>query len=480
MAANYTTRINPEVNWGTWEGWGTSLAWWAKTFGDQDDIADILFSWGSTNYADQSLWGLALNIVRYNAGACSTVPINGETMQLSPNIHSYQQIDGYWLNWFSSDPNSDSWNWYVDAPQRNMMWKARDRGVNLFELFSNSPMWWMLNNHNPTGDPNGGNNLQPWNQQNHAVYLATIAKYAHDNWGINFQSVEPFNEPSGGWGGSWGNGQEGCHFDRAQLRDPRVFEPERSSQATVITLLRAELNKRGLGWMAVASSDENTYTDALVTWDIFNRSNVVKACVGRVNVHGYQNGDGPRDRLFSEVSASGKGLWNSEYGEGDASGLQMASNINLDFRWLHPTAWVYWQALDKGGWGLLQADGSNGTRGPVNMKYFVLAQFTRHIRPGMQIIDGGEGNTIAAYDRGDRKLIIVTTNYGTGQWINYDLSAFRGVGGRNGLVRRWATDTGGNGDRYANHDDTYLNGKLFWSWFNPNTVQSFEVENVDL
>ena len=33
--------------------------------------------------------------------------------------------------------------------------------------------------------------------------------------------------------------------------------------------------------------------------------------------------------------------------------MSLASNLNLDMRWLHPTAWVYWQVLDGWGWGLV-------------------------------------------------------------------------------------------------------------------------------
>jgi galactan endo-1,6-beta-galactosidase len=103
----------------------------------------------------------------------------------------------------------------------------------------------------------------------------------------------------------------------------------------------------------------------------------------------------------------------------------------------------------------------------------------------MRIMDGGEPNTVAAYDADARKLVIVTTNYGTAQWITFDVSAFRGVVGLGGLVSRWATQTGG-GDRYMSHEDTMLqgldrlHGASFWSWFESNTVQTFEIENVDL
>jgi galactan endo-1,6-beta-galactosidase len=460
--ADYTTRIKPAVNNGTWEGWGTSLAWWARTFGDRNDLADVLFTARSTAYGGEQLPGLGLNIVRYNAGGSSSTPIGASVMQTSPNIPPFKQIEGYWLDWFSSDPSSSSWRWSADASQRAMLAKARDRGVDQFELFSNTPMWWMLNDHNPSGAADGATNLQSWNRRQHAVYLATVARYAHDHWGIDFTSVEPFNEPSGSWWKADGT-QEGCHMDAGTQKD-------------VIDALRAELDARALGSMKVAASDENTYDAALGT--LATMASATRANIGRINVHGYQYGGGRRDLLFAEVSRAGKGLWNSEYGDGDASGMSLASNLNLDLRWLHPTAWVYWQALDYGGWGLIQADGNDGWLGPVNPKYFVLAQFTRHIRPGMRIIDGGEANTVAAYDPNARKLVIVTTNYGNAQWINFDLSAFRAVAGLSGMVRRWATNTRG-GDDYAEHEDTLLHGTRFWSWFEADTVQTFEVENVD-
>lgn len=454
-AAAAATAINPRIDWGAWEGWGTSLCWWAKAFGDRDDLADLFFTRNTVQYQGRPMPGLGLNIVRYNAGACETTPINGQTMQRSPYISDARQIDGYWKNWFSADPSSDSWNWYADANQRNMMWKARDRGANIFELFSNSPMWWMCQNHNPSGSASGGDNLQPWNQQQHAVYLATIARYAHDHWGVDFSSVEPFNEPAAYWWKADGT-QEGCHFDIA-------------TQKPVIGHLRAELNARDLGWMQIAASDSWGYDDAVATWQGFDAT--TRSKVGRINVHGYQQGGGRRDTLYDLAKAAGRKVWNSEYGEDDASGIRLASNLNLDLRWLHPSAWVYWQVVDGDGWGLIQ------NSGVVNTKYYVLAQYARHIRPGMRIIDGGNGNTIAAYDPAARKLVIVAVNYGTGQWLDFDLAAFGTRPADGAPIDRWCTTIGG-AERYGYHQDTRLSGTRFWSWFEPNSIQTFEVSGI--
>jgi len=336
------------------------------------------------------------------------------------------------------------------------MTKAKARGANFIDLFSNSPMWWMCINHNPSGADNGANdNLQDWNYQQHAVYLATVAKYAQDHWGITFNSVEPFNEPSGNWWVATGT-QEGCHFARP-------------TQAAVVPFMRSELNSRGLTGVRVAASDECTYDDAVTTWNGF--SSTIQGDIGQVNVHGYQGASGRRDVLYTDVK--GKRLWNSEYGDGDGSGITLASNLNLDFRWLHNTAWVYWQALDESaGWALIQCNPNQLTVGAVNPKYYVFAQYSRHIRQGMTIIDGGEGNTIAALDSANKKLIIVTTNYGTAQTISYDLSSFT----CSGPITRWVTQTNGS-QRYVQFNDITLSGTTFKSSFPVNTVQTFEIQN---
>jgi len=167
------------------------------------------------------------------------------------------------------------------------------------------------------------------------VYLATIAEYAKAHWGITFASVDAFNEPSGSW--SADGTQEGCHFDIG-------------TQSAVIPHLRSELDSRSLSTIKVSASDENTYDDAITTWNSLSAS--AKADIERVNVHGYEEQNGRRNVLYSDAHGAGKLIWNSEYGENDATGRRLVSNIILDLIWLHPVAWVYWQALDGGGWGL--------------------------------------------------------------------------------------------------------------------------------
>jgi galactan endo-1,6-beta-galactosidase len=449
--------LDPGNTQGKWDGWGTSLCWFAKVFGDRDDLADVLFTTNLVTLDDQSLPGLGLNIVRYNAGACSTNAVGGRSMVLSRAVPRWKQIEGFWLHPQSEDPQSTSWDWSVDANQRALLQKARDRGADRFELFSNSPMWWMCGNFNPSGAAQAtDDNLPPENYEKFAVYLATIAQYAREHWGVSFTSVEPFNEPISAYWSASGR-QEGCHFSHA-------------SQAAVIKLLRAELNERGLHGLAIAASDENQYDEAVDTWRRFDDS--TRALVDQINVHGYQGEKGRRQEL-SQITR-GKRLWNSEYGNGEPDGLDLARDVHLDFQFLRPTAWAYWQPLDdgnRGGWGLLPVNMRRATIGRANPKYFVLAQYSRHIRPGMLILTTGDAESVAAFDPIGRKLIIVAlNNTATRGEKTYDLAKFELTAS---TVRSWITQPLGDA-RYQPQSPEASGTKLVVS-LPPHSIQTFEL-----
>ncbi|MFJ5103749.1 glycoside hydrolase [Streptomyces sp. NPDC088554] len=462
--ADATVAVNPGTSYGTWEGWGTSLAWWANVFGDRDDFADLFFTTKSVAYGGRTLPGLGLNIARYNLGGSSWNTVDGDSMAVSPNIPSFKQIEGFWQDWRNEDPTSSAWNWNADSAQRAALVKATQRGA-ISELFSNSPMWWMCLNHNPSGAANGGSNLQSWNYRQHASHLAAVALRAKNNWGVNFATVDPFNEPSSSWWTATGT-QEGCHINATE-------------QAAILPLMRSELDKRGLNGIRLAASDENTYDLSRTTWNAFDPA--TKALVSQVNTHGYQSSGGRRDLLYTDVvTTAGKKLWNSETGENDATGLTLASNLCLDFNWLHPTAYCYWQVMDPSpGWAMITYDPSSRQPGAVQTKYYVMAQFSRHIRPGMTILNTGVDYAAAAYDPAQRRLVIVAVNPGAAQNLTFDLSRFAQVtGGTNGLVRRWSTQTSGGGDLYTERADTFLNGKRLTANFAAASVQTFQIDGV--
>ncbi|MGH7980513.1 MAG: hypothetical protein ACREE6_14145, partial [Limisphaerales bacterium] len=451
-----TPVLNLATNWGVWQGWGCSLCWWANVFGTRADLANIVFTTNYTTLNGVSLPGLGMNIARYNAGGCGSNSVNGQFMVASPNIPGWRQIQGYWLNPSSSDPGTTNWNWNADVNQRSMMLMAQARGASI-QLFSNSPMWWMLDNFNPSGPTTPStDNLEPAYDDAHALYLATIAAYARTNWGVTFNSVEAFNEPHGSWWTATGT-QEGCYFDTP-------------TQETVIQYLRQELNSRGLTNMPIAASDETSFDQSLSTWQGFSSTLQNDVAIVTSHDYGYDSGAG----LFA--AAGGKTLWNTEYGEDDGTGLTMATNLDLTFSSLHPTLWCYWQPLDGGGWGLIQSDVGSSNITTPNPKYYVLAQYTRHIRPGMTILDSATPNTVAAYSATNHTLVLVTCNPGPARTISFCLTNVPYVGGP---ITRWITvpDTATN---YARYNDVSITNGAFQVTFPANSIQTFQIANVNM
>ncbi|RYG35392.1 beta-1,6-galactanase [bacterium] len=454
IAQTPTIAPDPNTSHGVWEGWGTSLCWMGNVFGDRDDIADTFFTLKDVPLMDTRLPGLGLNIVRYNAGACSWNEFDGRKMAVSKIILPYRQMPGFWLDGKDPDPRSKSWDWTVDAKQRAMMTKAKARGADRFELFSNAPMWWMCANDNPSGAAKPtDDNLRLDHHRAFAIYMAAVAKQAKDRWGVTFTTVEPFNEPVSEW---WFADckQEGCHFSPA-------------AQASVLKLLREEMDKRGLDKMRIAASDETYFDHALETWKSFDAE--TKALVDQVNVHSYQGDKGARRGL--REATLGKPLWNSEHGEGDASGLSLMRAVNQDFHELRPTAWSYWQPLDGGGWGLIESDMPNAKLLKTNPKYFVLAQYTRHIRPGASILETGDADTVAALDPNRRKLTVVAINGERQTRKTLDLSK---GGWRSGTIRSWRTEPKGTA-RYERQSDVRFRSKTIDIDLPPNSVTTFEI-----
>ena len=463
--APYVVKINANVSFGVWRGWGTSLAWFGAALGDRADVADVLFTTKQVEIIPNiTVPGLGLNFARYNVGACSwnALSPSGEKMVQSPNIHRDRQVEAFWIDPSDSDPQSRSWNWRVDANQVALLKNAQSRGANIFQLFSNSPVWWMCKNFNPSGSATGiADNIAPNNYRSFAMYLANVALQAQQVWNVTFESVEAFNEPSSPWWTAQGT-QEGCHFDP-------------SSQAAVIPLLRQELDRVGLQDMRIAASDENSYTLALNSFQKWGPE--VVSLVDIVDVHGYEYDKGPRDQLYAAVRRASKLLYNSEYGEGDASGVSLASNLNLDLHHLHPSLWTYWQVFDGGGWGLIQTDVANRVIQQVNRKYYVLAHFTRHILPKCSIIDTSDINTIAAFCSANHTIIIVCFNAGkVSQTYAFDVSSFSQI---KGPARRWETNIDG-GNTYSVFDDVVIRDDTVQFTIKERTINTFEIQNAAL
>ncbi|KAL4152156.1 hypothetical protein PRNP1_009091 [Phytophthora ramorum] len=467
---DYTVKADPATTLiSTWEGWGTSLCWWANAFGNREDIADLLFTMKDTvtlDGASSGLPALGFNIARYNIGGSGKNVIDDSgteiAMKESKNMPAFKFIESFWLDWSSNDTASKSWNWEADAKQRKMLDLATQRDVDITEAFSNSPPWWMNSNHATAGGDSGTkDNLQSWNHGQFALYLATVVKQAKESWGINFTYVVPFNEPMSTWW-QYPGGQEGCHF-------------EVDTQKDVVLKLRSKLDYFGLQDVAISSSDENSDTQALSTLTSMSTDADVMTAIGKINTHGYGNRESDRAPLKKLVEQVKKKFWDSEYGEKDATGLSLAEAVAININQMGVSAFVYWQPFDGGGWGLINSAPGNLTIDTPNPKYYAFAQYSRHIRPGMAILSSDDTNTVMAYDTASKLLVLATVNSGdTVSKVTFDLASFSKV---TGPISAWTTETSGTGALYKS-SKAELSGTSFSVSIPSASVMTFEIEGV--
>ena len=419
-----------EINGGVFEGWGTSLCWWANRIG----YSDVLCRLAADAFCDPEN-GLGLNILRYNIGG-------GDDPSHSHITRTDSMMPGYWQNpVYDAAAGEYSWeyDWTQDAGQRNVLFHClQGSGKDMIvEAFSNSPPYFMTNSGCSSGAENASrNNLRDDAYDAFAQYLADVAEHFYRDWGLLFQSLSPMNEPDTAYWQAMSEKQEGCHFDPGP------------SQSRILTAAAEKLKEKGLENILIAGTDEtgiDTQTQSLL-----QLSDEALAVISRVDTHAYA-GSG-RDALRRQALQKKKNLWMSEVDGGQTldrnagemgAGLWLAREILTDLNELTPSAWILWQVIDShicragylgrkdsgmvdtsgGYWGVAVAD-HDREQLILTMKYYVFGQFTRYIRPGCRLIATG-GDAVAAEDPELKRLVVVTVNTGnTEKSVRVDLSAY--------------------------------------------------------
>lgn len=417
------------------EGWGTSLCWWANVCG------------GYTNretYAELAFRSLKLNIVRYNIGG-------GENPNIPNTLAFRARVPGF-------EPADGVWDWNADANQRWMLKRAVALGADRVVAFANSPPWWMTESRSVTGTADGSsNNLRAECELAFCQYLATVVSNLTVLDGVRFDYVTPLNEPSANW---WklGHWQEGCHVSAGQ-------------QARLVNTLRTALDRQSLATRIIANED-NDERSAVSALESFGQA---ERHVALIATHTYHANDPSGIRNLAKRWS--KPAWVSEYGDGDASGLTLARRIRDDITEARVSAWIYWQVVDNaGGWGFLRNPLSDeGDSMPaLNKKYFVMGQFSRFIRPGAEIIAVDDANSLAAYDPIRHSLTIVALNdEDKSLKLCFDLSQFAG----------WPTQVSGVQTSAQQNWSVCLPNRLADQYYSvelqPRSVSSFSFKPID-
>ena len=198
----------------------------------------------------------------------------------------------------------------------------------------------------------------------------------------------------------WAN-QEGCNFAYP-------------IQTSIINNLYDALAGAGLSQtVGIAASDETGVGEAIATLGalaadpaqpLAKSPRSTSMAIPERTRTPYRGSLRPNLRALWLIAAPQAKMWMSEFGDSDPSGMTMATSIMLDMTELQPSAWVEWQVIDPS-WGFFAGPDpqEGGVIGPVYAKYYVFAQFSRHVRQGCRIIGNSDPNSIVAYDPGDPK-----------------------------------------------------------------------------
>ncbi|MDX3799842.1 RICIN domain-containing protein [Streptomyces sp. AK04-3B] len=449
--AAVTVTPDPSYQQEKFEGWGTSLVWFANATGDyppavREKLAKLLFG-------DD---GLALNIARYNIGG-------GNAPDVKDYLRAGGAVEGWWkapagttradTDWWSADDPAD-WNKNADATQR--WWVDRiKKDITHWETFSNSPPWFMTESGYVSGGFNANTDqLKADSVDDFAAYIAGATKRLEKAEGIKVDTVDPFNEPNTGYWGTRldanglpvGGRQEGAHIGPAL-------------QQKVLAALAPAL-KKAKTKAKISAMDETNPSIFATNWNSYSQAS--KDLVDQMNVHTY--GTGQRTTVRDLAKAADKPLWMSEvegdWGDGQSftdmrPGLGLAQQMVNDLRELEPSAWVFWQPVEdydnmkpggesaKGGnWGEIQlpfsctkADTLKSCPIYTNTKFDTARNFTHFIKPGDKLIKVDDTSSAAAVTKDGKGLSLVHVNSTTAaRTVTLDLSKFR-------TVKRGATVT---------------------------------------
>lgn len=468
-AATAPVRIapNPATASEPFEGWGTSLVWFANATGNYPaDVRQKLFD---AVFGED---GLNLNIARYNIGGGNATDVPSYLRPggavpgfWNPNLpatdangaitSTYADRERYKAAWNPDDPTH--YDFSADEAQRWWIDALKDK-VTHWEAFSNSPPYFLTQSGFVSGGINNATSeqLATADMDKFAGYLTTVVDELEKEHGITFDTIDPFNEPNTNyWSTSIPSGQ--TWPTSASRQEGAHIGPQRQDE--MIKALAARLADPDTKTDAVISAMDETNPGIFATnWNTWSLES--KSLVDQLNVHTY--GIQGRPIVRDIAKAADKPLWMSEV-EGNwtpgkgfnpvdiGNGLGMAEHIIGDLRELEPDAWVFWQPVEdlynmekveQLNWGSVfidfdcNAEGNSerrlkdGDADPsckvlTNEKFNTVRNFTHYIEPGDRLVSTSDAQSTAAIDADGTGATVVHVNSETAdRTVEIDLSGF--------------------------------------------------------
>lgn len=447
--------VFPDREYQEIDNFGASDAWAMKIVGKnwplekREKIADLLFSMDTDAYGQPK--GIGLSLWRMQFGPGSDDPAHSG---MAPGWDASGCIR-------SETGEYDMSLTGVAGGQFWMLKAAKERGVEQFLGFCNSPPWY----YTITGMTNALNNKDYWYKLNisdenlpkFGEYLAEIVRRTKEVHDVDFTHICPLNEPE------WeADGMETCHANNYEVAkvaravskkfteyglSAKVVVPESGKPQFVYYyepyLGVGIVDPKSYGWKARNFFSEDGESDCYIGLD-----NVAKLLA----THSYWsvNTDNElrqiRTQVGDEINKYGIKYWETEFcilsndydlgtmPDGTAVGgsgrdytmklgLYVARIIHADLVYANASAWHWWIGATPNDYkdGLIYLIGGQQDGEVTDSKLlWTFGNFSRFIRPGAHRIriasdegdtDNLHGMLTSAYKNKDGKIVVVMINY---------------------------------------------------------------------
>lgn len=396
---------NPWYANGPFDGWGTSLAWFANATGNygeegfvtnRDEISKEAYAKALENGKQlreafyESIFGedgLDLNMARYNIGGGNATDV----AYGYPFMRQGAAVPGYWADTISGvaakqankdqvaeafDPSDDAhYDWSKGASQEWWLRHGLETGdIDHVEMFANSAPWFLTESGYATGgyDSNANNLADP---EKFAQYMVKVTDHLEDTYGFEADTIEPFNESETGYWSTPGTmADDGFGPDNTALIE-RYWERYYGDKDKSVTPYSDAVKKPQEGMhvdndvqqetlkaMAAAMGEDDQTklvatdaTDSGQMVDSYNQySDEVKDLLDQYNTHSYGTN---RQRVARDIAQTdGKEISQSEVDGSWQSGgfdpynfdngLGMAGKINADVYTLQSKDFNFWQVVE--------------------------------------------------------------------------------------------------------------------------------------
>ncbi|ALJ05680.1 hypothetical protein APS56_11335 [Pseudalgibacter alginicilyticus] len=433
-----TITLKPSTVYQTIHSFGASDAWSTQFVGKnwplakRNQIADYLFSSETDDNGQPK--GIGLSTWRFNIGGGSDVQ------------GSDSGISDEWRR-AESFLTSSGYNWDAQEGQRWFLQAAKERGVNEFTAFSNSPPIVLTKNGKAHSSGGSSANLDAANYNSYADFLANVIENIRDNEGITFNYISPFNEPQWDWTG----GQEGTPWLNSEIAaitkilDSKIESKNLNTKIEIaesaqLNYLYEDSNKSGRG------SHIQEFFDASSSNYVGDLNNIAHKICG----HSYYTTSGnttlinTRQGVKDQIQQTDSSLefWMSEYcllennsqveGNGRDLGidpaLYLGKVIHTDLTVANASSWQWWIAVSPYDYkdGLVYID-ENKFDGEVydSKLLWALGNYSYFIKEGYQRINLNrsdnksieqsiDGLLVSAYKKpDDSKYVVVLVNQRT-------------------------------------------------------------------